>query len=346
MMALAKYIPKDQFDLTICSLRQNGYEETKPLLEGLGVTLCFARFRQKPTSGQAIIRWWRESKQLEAFGPFDVQHSMDFSAVPMEALFAKIHKRPYIYTQRNMNHGWLQKSKTILADHIICISDAVEMMLRQKLHVPKRKICKIYNGIDLDDLSAQLAPNCKRKPGYILCVGHIRPLKRHKDAIKALDLLKDDFPQVVLAIAGAVYDESCYRSLRQLVDSLQLNDRVQFLGLRQDVPQLMQQAEALIHCSETDALPLTLLEAMTIGVPVVASEVDGNKELIVDGKSGFLVPLGNIDGYANALRNLMTNADLSQSFAAEARNTIEKKHTASRVVQQTASVYLEAAERA
>lgn len=342
-MAIARYLPKEVFDLKICTLRKNGYEDTKPLLDALAIPVFHARYRDKFRSLAGIRQWWQGIKTLEQYGPYDVQHSMDYSSVPLEVFAARWQGRPFIHTQRNMEHKIGLRIKARMSQRIICVSQAVAEMVQQKMGIAAAKIRQIYNGVDIEAITGQLDEGLQRQPGHILCVGHVRPLKRQEDAIRALALVRQQVPHARLSIAGSVFDTAYQQFLEQLVQELKLTEAVTFLGLRNDVPRLMQQAEALILCSDKDALPLTILEAMTVGVPVVASAVDGNKELIRNGETGFLVAHRDVEGYAAALHTLLTQPDLSRQFSRQAQAMIQQQYSAKRMVEQIAAVYQEVA---
>lgn len=343
MMAIARYLPHETFDLKICTLRKNGYEETRPLLDALGVPVFHARYRDKFRSLAGVRQWWQGIKTIKQHGPYDVQHSMDYSSVPLEVFDARWQGRPFIHTQRNMEHKIGLRIKARLSQRVICVSQAVAEMVRQRMGVPASKVRQIYNGVDVEAITRQLNHETRRQPGHVLCVGHIRPLKRQEDAIRALALVRQQLPHARLSIAGSVFDVAYQQFLEQLVQELKLTEAVTFLGLRNDIPSLMQQAEAVVLCSDKDALPLTILEAMTVGVPVVASAVDGNKELVRDGETGFLVAHRDVEGYAAALHTLLAQPDLSLRFSRQAQVMIQEQYSAKRMVEQIAAVYQEVA---
>ena len=103
MMALAKYLPKDEFELTICSLRRYGIEQTGPLLDSLGVSYFLARYR--PRKLKELFGSIKTNRLINEYGPFDLQHSYDYSTLPLEPIFAKIAKRKFIHHQRNLNEN-------------------------------------------------------------------------------------------------------------------------------------------------------------------------------------------------------------------------------------------------
>jgi glycosyltransferase involved in cell wall biosynthesis len=276
MMALAKYLPRDQFQLTICSLLEDGYAKTAPILENLGCRVMVARFRHLEKKFPHLCASWKDQKLLTQCGPFDLQHSLDSSASPWEALFAKIHSRVFIFSQRNLAEGqfkagiWL---KIRLAKKIVAISHATVQVL-QSLGADLSKVEKIPLGIEpyICDLQGYSNITDGR---YILSASHIHPRKRQKDAIKALGRLVDEIPDLSLVIVGHNYDPDYYQELRRLTGVLGLERRVHFLGERDDVRSLMKTASALTLCSDSEGFGWVILEAMSVGLPVVASDSGG-----------------------------------------------------------------------
>ena len=342
MIAIARYLPRDEFRLTICSLRKNGVEQTGPELEALGIPYLIARFRPRGRTLRHIRDSLRDQRAINAHGPFDIQHSLDFTSSPFEAVLACLQGRAYVHSQRNMNEGGnalLLRIKLSLASRIIAISDAVVGLL-DSLGVPARKVRRIPLGIDLDELDGEdVSPG---KPGEtVLCVGNIERRKRHEDAIRAVAALSDEFPQLRLEIAGRVHQADYHEELKGLIDALGLSERVRLLGVRDDVLQLMRQASAVMLCSESEAFGWVIVEAMAVGTPVIASAVDGPRMIIQGGENGLLVPVGDVDGYAEALRRILTRPEVAKALAEEGRRTVEQRFSARAMVKQIAALYRE-----
>lgn len=114
------------------------------------------------------------------------------------------------------------------------------------------KLRRVYYGIDLEKIDKQVVRNHGDKD-YILTVGRIVSFKRHEDMIKAFQKIAADWPQLRLLIAGEVVEDSYFQHLQELVHDLGLSERVEFLGLRKDILQLMQQAAVLVYCAESEA---------------------------------------------------------------------------------------------
>ncbi|HVO68708.1 MAG TPA: glycosyltransferase, partial [Aggregatilineaceae bacterium] len=142
-----------------------------------------------------------------------------------------------------------------------------------------------------------------------------------------------------LSIVGSMYDTNYVQQLRRLATDLNVSDRVEFLGERQDVPRLMQQAAAVMLCSESEAFGYVILEAMAARVPVIASRCGGPEEIIVPGKTGFLVDVGDIEGYVRALCDIVLNTDTTRQMKTTARQRAEQLFSAETMVGQIGDVF-------
>jgi glycosyltransferase involved in cell wall biosynthesis len=339
-MGLARYLPAHGFELTVCALRPDGVSEESPGLAAAGVRCFTARFRPRGKSLRAFLASFRDCKRIREHGPFDVQHSMDFTASPFEAMASRRHARRFVFSQRNMNrHGSraLLGVKARLGRRILCVSDAVlELMRRFRV---SRRLVRIYPGIELDRIPWQ--PPFEQQEGAfrLLMVGHITRLKRFEDGIQVVARLAPALPGLRLDIAGQVVD-SCYEAeLKQMIGTCGLHDRVRFLGCRKDILDVMRQSHALLHTAETEAFGMAILEAMAVGLPVIAPAMEGPKELIESQQSGLLVAPGDVGAYAEAVTDLARGADTGARLSANARNRVERHFSAQRMAEETAQVY-------
>jgi glycosyltransferase involved in cell wall biosynthesis len=341
MMAIARYLPRDEFALTICSLRNSGLAETQPRLAKLGVPLVVAAFRPKQRSVRGLVRSLREQTLINRLGPFDIHHSLDFTSSPFEAAVARWHGRRFIFSQRNMNVGGLPgllRLKTLIATHAVAISAGTRHLL-ERHGATAARVTTIYNGIDLDGLDYRHPTRARDGNEIVLCVGQIIRLKRQADAVQAFAMLAADRPAALLRIVGPVFDHSYHDELVALARELHVSDRVEFLGERPDVPTLMRDADVLLLCSEHEAFGWVVVEAMAIGLPVVASGAEGPKEMITDADTGFLIPVGDVPGYARAICRILDNSDEAGRIAARARALVEERFQARTMVSQLAALY-------
>jgi glycosyltransferase involved in cell wall biosynthesis len=335
MMAIVSRLPRNEFRPTVCSLRDGGFQQTGPVLSKLGVSSFVARFRPTNRSARGILQSCREQEIIDRHGPFAIQHSLDFTSSPFEAVMARTRSRIYICSQRNLNqngHPRLLKIKMRLCNKVIGISGGVcDFLLSQG--VSPRKISKIYLGLEVSNIGAQ------RRRGWFLSVGQIQPPKCQEDAIRAIASISAEFSEARLAIVGNVYDQAYMDHLRRIASELGITDKIEFLGPRDDVLQLMAQSHGLIHCSESEAFGWAIVEAMSVGTPVIASRVPGPREIVDSGRTGILVDKGDVAGYGAALRRLLTDEDLFQTLSRNGRSEVETRFSASAMVDQIRLVY-------
>jgi glycosyltransferase involved in cell wall biosynthesis len=343
MMAIAKYLPREEFDLTICAVGRKGNIETEKILDELGRRHVIARLRPTGRSAGEIISSFQAQAQVDRQGPFDIQHSIMGTSSPFEAFMSRIKSRSHVHSQIDMTDGGkplLFRLKLRLASKIITVSESVRnFVLSHGIHPTKVKT--IYNGLDLEEIDATLVPDQPVQSGRVLSVGLIVRRKRHEDAIKALALIVTELPEVHLAIAGRVVEPDYYEELKGLVAELGLSSKVEFLGVRKDVPQLMRQANALIHCADSEGLPWVVLEAMAVGLPVIGSSIAPIQEMLEQQKTGLIVPLGDPAGYASALKKLISQPELSRQIVKNARRSVEQTFSVRSMVEQIAGVYRE-----
>ena len=121
----------------------------------------------------------------------------------------------------------------------------------------------------------------------LIHVSNFRPVKRVEDIVYSMCVLTKKVPKANLILVGDGPDR---RRVERLVDKLGLKKNVRMMGYRNDIPEILRCADALVMASETESAPLTILEAMSSGLPIIATEVGGIPEQVQDGVNGFLVP--------------------------------------------------------
>jgi glycosyltransferase involved in cell wall biosynthesis len=345
VMAIAKYLPRDEFDLTVCTLRDRGLDLAGPSLKAFGVRAFAARFRPTQFTRTGIMATFCGQRLMAQYGPFDVQHSLDWTSSPFEALLAHSAGRRFVYHQRNLNEDGSPfglRFKVYLSNHIICIAEAAARVALAH-GAPPERVTSVPLGLDLESLS----PPRDRPPGEgLLSVGQIIPRKRHEDAIRVLASLLPSYPSLRLRIAGPVFDEGYHQCLRRLASSLGVSSRVEFLRVREDVLQLMASSQVLLHCAESEAFGWVILEAWSAGLPVVASRSGGPEEVITNGETGYLAPTGDISALTGAVRAVLGAPDRAATIARGARKVLEERYSARTMVESIAEVYRAVAFRA
>jgi glycosyltransferase involved in cell wall biosynthesis len=173
-----------------------------------------------------------------------------------------------------------------------------------------------------------------------LVVSRLDPHKDHASLLRAVARLRRHAPPLRLLVAG---DGVLRDPLRGLCRELSLDDTVSWLGFRDDVPNLIAASDASVLASRWEGSPNVVLEALAGGLPVVATDVGGNRDLVVEGTSGFLLPPGDDAALAAAMERVMRlSPEIRTRMGAEGHRFVLRRHDAGTVLEQWRSLLLEA----
>jgi glycosyltransferase involved in cell wall biosynthesis len=235
---------------------------------------------------------------------------------------------------------------TPLMDRLIVVSRAIEEKVREEGRVGA-PVSLIYNGVDLQRYNHQ-QPCCTLHDEYGIpedapIVGVVARL----EAEKGHRTLVDAWPEVLAAVPNAwllIVGEGSERdSLEAEAASLGVNERVVFTGRREDVPAVTAALDVAVLPSYREAQGLSVLEAMALSRPVVASNVGGIPEMIEDGVTGLLVPPNDCDALAAALIKLLTNHPYADMIARRGHDLVHERFCIELMVNSIESIYDEAA---
>ncbi|CAI8872463.1 glycosyltransferase family 4 protein [Priestia megaterium] len=167
----------------------------------------------------------------------------------------------------------------------------------------------------------------------LLSIGEMIRRKNHETAIKALANLNNQ--NFVYLICGKGEEEG---NLRRLVKSLSLEDKVKFLGFRNDVPEICIASDIFVFPSYQEGLPVSVMEAMSAGLPIVCSEIRGNTDLIENGKGGYLLNPKDEEGFTRSIKKLIENKELRQLISE--RNVEEvRKYSKENIKDRMKAIY-------
>jgi glycosyltransferase involved in cell wall biosynthesis len=208
--------------------------------------------------------------------------------------------------------------------------------------VPDDRLAMIYSGIG-DEEPPPVDPRAVRaefgfapEAPLVLFAGRLAEQKRVDDLLKALDLLQHVQPDVCTLIAG---DGPQRERLEETAHGYDLDAKVRFLGHRDDVPRLLAAADLLVLPSSYEGLPNVVLEAMRFRKPVVATAAPGTTEVVVDGETGSLVPIGDVIGMTRAIRDIVRDPALARRLGEAGRARAEAHFGADTMVAQFAELY-------
>jgi len=180
-----------------------------------------------------------------------------------------------------------------IGGRIVCVSNSVLAQTRQ--YAPNMECRVIPDGFDMDTPASQTRSDLRSEldlPGnsrLIACIGGIQRRKAQLDLIEALSLARRSHPNAVLLLCGSISEASYGNEVQERITALGLSQSARLLGFRDDVMNIIDQCDLIVHPSYSEGFPLSILEAMAAGKPVVATRCGGSEDMIEDGASGVLV---------------------------------------------------------
>jgi glycosyltransferase involved in cell wall biosynthesis len=239
------------------------------------------------------------------------------------------------------------------AGRIIAVSHAVKDSLDAQKIFPASRISVIPNGIDFERLDASLRGfdrvefrrrmNVPRSGLLVGTVGEIKRQKGQEDFLRAAALIKGARSDTDFIIAGADATRTLEHqtSLERLIGELQLTTRVRFTGWLDCVAPLFAALDLYVSASRTESFGLTIVEAMALGLAVVATATEGAREIISPDESGVLVPIGDAEALAAAVLRLLEDEHERERIGRHARERARTRFGLERMVDETERVYLE-----
>ena len=233
-----------------------------------------------------------------------------------------------VTSQRSASRGakkWLRVliriiTNSRLVDMMTAVSGYARIESMEEGIKPE-KLVTIYNGVDVERFNISLSPSEERTLRHeigvtestpiVSCVARLYPVKGHKYLVDAISTVVDRMPAVHFLFIG---DGPLRDSLEVQINEAGLSEVVHLLGARSDVPKLLAISELHVLASLWEGLPNALLEAMAARLPVVSTDVGGCSEVVVNGKTGILVPPSNAASLANAILTLLEDNALAKQL--------------------------------
>jgi len=235
----------------------------------------------------------------------------------------------------------IQRFISLVVDRYIAVSNDIARQLKEDIFFSS-KVDVVHNGIltsdfastDLrSDYSEQMRrEEGKQTRGIILTAARLTEQKGHQYLLKAIPFITG--PLFLFAGDGPARDD-----IEREIKELNIGDRVRVLGYRNDIPELLSRCSIFVLPSLFEGHPLSIMEAMAAGKPVIASDIRGVDEIIVNGVSGYLVPPRNPEALASAIRTLLEDKELSGRIAEAGRRRIENEFSADTMTNKVTGIY-------
>jgi glycosyltransferase involved in cell wall biosynthesis len=301
----------------------------------------------KIAPGRALACWSALRRILSILreGRFDVIHTDG----PRNTLYGGIASAltgiPLVWHIRSSDRDPYDRLLYRLCSKLILVAGA----LRGRFDFARgdAKFVTIHNGVDLDEFRAGESPaglldRCGCRPGEIVigCYGRVEPMKGQDCLIEAAGKVMARQRDVRLLLCGELTDEGYREHCEGIIRRHGIADRVRFMGHRSDVAEILSAADiAVLPSLSGEAFPRAVIEAMAVGRPVVATDVGGTREAIVEGVTGFVVPPGDAEALADRIGRLAGSEAMRAAMGQAARRRAEEFFSIETNVRATERLY-------
>ncbi len=245
--------------------------------------------------------------------------------------------RPFVNIRIIHTHHVILKNRwwwgLFKADVYVGVANHVALNLSGYFRIPASKIIVIPNGVIVP---ANQIEDCQTDKNTAVMISRLEDGKGHDYLIKAWRKVADIVPEARLLIVG---DGSLLNSLKELAKSLGLDNNIEFVGFQPEVYKWICKAEFVIMPSLSEGLPLSVLEAFAAGRAVVASDIEGNLEIVEHGISGLVFPVGDENELAHCALKLFADKAFSQQLGANAHEVFIKNFAFDKMIDGYSSLY-------
>ncbi len=357
LVELASRLDPERFAPTVCALYAGGARAES--LRRLGIRVEVLGFRGLGQH-RGIAALWRLpmlllelarlARFLRAEKP-EIVHGFLFQAYVPGALAARLAGVPVVIASRRSLGRFkagqplylsVERLANRITDLVIANSEAVRQDAIREERLPAVKVVVIPNGLDLDRFAATPDENLRRSLGVadrcpiVGVVANFIHYKGHRDFLLAWAEVVMEFPRAAALLVG---EGPLRAECEAQAVALRLGDSVRFLGSRDDVPTLLALMDLVVHPSLEEGFSNAILEAMAAGKPVVAANVGGNREAVVDGETGLLVPPRDSAALAGAILRLLRHPEEAARWGEAGRRRVADHFRISSTVQRYEAVY-------
>ena len=303
-----------------------------------------------------LFRLWKLLRKLKPA----ITHTRNLAALEtvVVALLAGVHRRVH------SEHGWgmadlhganqkyriLRRTMSNLVHRYIGLSKHIENYLHQDVGIPLSKLTQLYNGVDATRFSPRKAASAltnvipaeflTKESIVIGTVGRMEPVKDQLTLAHAFTQLFDQSGSQAKDLRLIMIGDGDLRvEAQNIVDNAGVAKQVWLPGSQENIPELMQAMDIFVLPSRNEGISNTILEAMATGLPVVATRVGGNPELVIEDSTGLLVPADQPTAMADALYKYVVNPDQRKAHGQAGRERVEKNFKLEIMVENYLSVY-------
>jgi glycosyltransferase involved in cell wall biosynthesis len=336
LLRILKSLPRERYSPRVITFR---LDEGSQIADLLGCPLHVLPLDR--TYGWGALRVARSIRKIVHSYGIQITHTFHETSDLWGGVIAKMSGCPILVSsrrdmgiQRQKKHRLAYKLLGRYFDQVQTVSEEVRRFSIREDGLEPRRVVTIHNGIDVPNqfagserpaLRAQfgLSPTCP----LVVSVGNIRHVKGVDILLRTAAKVCEVMPDAMFVIAGEHLEPRYAEELTKLVAQLGMASRFRFLGGLDDVTSLLHCADVFCLLSRSEGLSNALLEAMACALPCVATRVGGNSEVVIEGKTGYLVDRENVDRAATSLLQLLQSPSLARRMGFEGRKVVEQEFT-------------------
>jgi len=346
---LAKGINRGVFHPVVVSLSSGGcwVEEFRKL--GIQVIELQRRKNRELSRLSRLIRLFRTIRP-------DIVHTYLYSAnsygriaaivTGVPVIIASERSLPEVGKDKSRRQVFIDRILALFSHGIICNSRKAAETLVERYSFDPGKVFTVHNGISTDDFFKETGIAGKARTGQkvVGTVGRLHPSKNHRLFLDAARLVleRTGSGHLKFIIIG---DGESRGELERHAQRSGIADNVVFAGERMDVPAMLKGMDVFVMSSLYEGLSNAIMEAMLAGLPVVATDAGGNRELVVDGETGFLCPLDDASSLAERILYLLGNGREAVLMGARGRERVIREFSVEKMVRATEKIYRELSAR-
>jgi glycosyltransferase involved in cell wall biosynthesis len=300
-------------------------------------------------SGALDLVWLRQFKRLLRQREVGLVHAHEFGANTWGTMAGRLARRPVVATVHGRSY-YADSGRRRLAYRVVsrvatmvAVSEDVKRFVVEAAGVSERRVRVVHNGIGPHaPASRETVLRARADLGVlagervVLAVGSLYEVKGHRFLLEAAPAILKACPSTVFLIAGR---GDCDAALREQTKRLGLEARVWFLGLRQDVPTLLELCDVFVQPSLSEGLSIAILEAMAAARPVVTTLVGGNPELVVHGETGLLVAPADAPALAAAVTRVLAGPAEARRLGDGGLARVQRRFTVGAMVSEYEAIY-------
>lgn len=309
-----KHLDKKKYNLFVCCLREKPADLRDEMSNYAEIINLNIRSKFDP---MAIVYILKVLRRIEP----DIIHTNLFQPRVYTTLAKLFYKHSLLITQKHsivnpQKHNifiLFEMISILLNKKVIAISESVKKSLTKFEFIPQNKILVLPNCIDYETYKKNSDRYSIRNKNEIVIgtVGRLEKVKGIKYLLLAMKIILAKFPHIRLEIIG---DGSQSENLKKITEKLGISNSVKFFGKFTDVIPFYNKMDIFVLPSILEGFGIVLLEAMASGLPVVATNVDGIREVVIQGESGILIPPKNPDAIAKAVIQIIENPELFRNL--------------------------------